>query len=522
MLLLPGSGACAEPVPAAPAAEAESPHFDVFEYVVDGNTVLATTAIEKIVYPFLGPDKTLADVEKAQAALEQAYQSAGYPTVRVDIPEQDVENHVVHLQVVEAKVERTRITGSRYFSLGHIRESVPALADGAVPHLPTIQAQLNQLGKESSDRSITPIARAGQTPGTTEWELKVDDKLPFHGSVEINSRNTPNTTYTRLSASLRYDNLWQSFHSVSFQYQTSPENSDEVEVFAGTYVMPLPSSEWRLAAYAVSTNSTNAAAVLGGSTILGNGEIYGLRLVRPLPEQENYFHTVTLGFDYKNFGQSVFSPVSTDSTPVEYAPFSVRYDGTWRHSEDATSTLGLEGNLLVRGLGNDISEFERKRQGARTNYAFFGLDLEHRHVLPYDSRLVARFSGQVADGRLINNEQFTGGGMRSVRGYHEVEVLGDDGVSGSLELYTPRLAPSEWDFADELRMLAFVDGARTWVIQPLNELPGRFDIASSGIGMKWQLWKHLTGEFYWSYPFIRTQYVNPGNQRLDFRIAMEF
>ena len=45
MLLLPGSGACAEPVPAAPAAEAESPHFDVFEYVVDGNTVLATTAI---------------------------------------------------------------------------------------------------------------------------------------------------------------------------------------------------------------------------------------------------------------------------------------------------------------------------------------------------------------------------------------------------------------------------------------------------------------------------------------------
>ena len=47
----------------------------------------------------------------------------------------------------------------------------------------------------------------------------------------------------------------------------------------------------------------------------------------------------------------------------------------------------------------------------------------------------------------------------------------------------PRLAPSEWDFADELRMLAFVDGARTWVIQPLNELPGRFDIASSGIGI---------------------------------------
>jgi hemolysin activation/secretion protein len=511
-----------ETAPGNPPESVEEPRFDIFEFQVDGNSVLPVRDIEKTVYPFLGPAKTLADVEKAQAALEKVYQDAGYPTVRVDIPEQKVEDRVVHLQVFEAKVERTRITGSRYFSLGQIRAGVPALAQGAVPHLPTVQKQLEELNKASGDRTVTPIARAGNTPGTTEWELKVDDKLPLHGSVEVNSRNTPGTTYTRLTASIRYDNLWQRFHSASFQFQTSPENSDEVQVYAGTYVMPWFDTGWRLATYIVGTNSANAVAVLGGSTILGNGQIVGLRAVRPLPDGGDYFHTLSVGLDYKNFGQDLFSPVRTDSTPVEYVPFTARYDLTLKHSPEALTTFGLEGNVLFRGMGNDEAQFDRKRLGSRTNYAYFGADLEHRHTLPFDTRLIGRLSGQIADGRLISNEQFTAGGIRSVRGYHEVEVLGDDGLSGSLEFYGPSLTPDSWDFADDLRAIVFADAARVWVIEPLNDQPDHYDLASAGVGTKWQFWKHLNGEVYWSYPFTRTQYVNPGNQRIDFRIAMEF
>ena len=40
---------------------------DVNEYFVRGNTVLDARQIERAVEPFLGPGKTLADVEKALA-----------------------------------------------------------------------------------------------------------------------------------------------------------------------------------------------------------------------------------------------------------------------------------------------------------------------------------------------------------------------------------------------------------------------------------------------------------------------
>lgn len=107
---LAGVPALAEPPgPAPKAAEAEAtPRFDVWEYRVEGNTVLDPKVIEKTVYGYLGPGKTIDDVEKARAALEKVYHDAGYAAALVDIPEQDVNEGVVVLTV-----GRVGSTGSR-------------------------------------------------------------------------------------------------------------------------------------------------------------------------------------------------------------------------------------------------------------------------------------------------------------------------------------------------------------------------------------------------------------------------
>ena len=48
--------------------------------------MLSATRIEEAVYPYLGEDKTIADVEATRTALEKAYRDAGYLTVLVGIP----------------------------------------------------------------------------------------------------------------------------------------------------------------------------------------------------------------------------------------------------------------------------------------------------------------------------------------------------------------------------------------------------------------------------------------------------
>lgn len=510
----------AETVAAEWAGE-QKPRFDVFDYQIDGNTLLDDETLEKAVYPFLGPDKSVDEVERARAALEQAYRQAGYPTVVVSIPEQDVAGDSVRLQVLEGSIETVYISGSRYYALGKIREGLPALAEGQVPHMPRLQEQMNTLAKQSADRNVTPVFRAGATPGKMEVELKVKDELPLHGSVEMNSRNSERTSYSRLLGSLRYDNLWQAFHSASLQYQVSPQVSEEVEVWSGTYVLPTGWADTRLALYGIGISSNTQLGVnIGGLSVVGTGSIYGARLVKPLAgSSESIFHNLTFGFDYKSFGQQIAS--FTENTPISYAGFMAGYDGT-RRGDGYASSLNLAGHFSFRGLGNDAAEFERKRAGATPNYFYLTGDVKHQQLLPWDFRLQARASGQASIGKLISNEQFAAGGPLSVRGYHQTQVLADHGVNLSLEFYSPHLLPADWDAAQNLRLLGFIDWARLWTDAPIAPTPAVEQLASAGLGLRMQWFKRLLGELDWSYPFHGQSSVSAGQQRVDFRLVYEF
>lgn len=503
--------------------EEETTTFDLMEIQVDGNTVLDKQTVEKLIYPFLGNRKTVDDVVKAKEKLEAEYRDKGYPTVLVDIPEQDVVEGVVRLQVVEGSVERLKITGSRFFYQGKIRESIPALAAGQVPYMPKVQEQMDALSKESSDRQVTPIFRAGSTPGKTEVELKVKDELPLHGSVEMNGRNSESTSRSRLIGSIRYDNLWQKFHSASLQYQVSPENSDEVEVWSGTYVLPTGWADTRLALYGIGISSnTQLGANIGGLSVVGTGSIFGGRLIKPLADLGAYTHSLSLGVDYKSFNQGV-GPQGQDlqSSPVSYLPFQVGYDGNWRYPGVLTSFSSAM-HFSFRGLGNDDLEFENRRASAKPNFVYFTGEVSHLRELPGEARLNARLGGQVSATPLISNEQYAAGGPQSVRGYHQTQQLGDDGVNLSLEVQSPQLKQSDWDIVQNLRAHVFFDVAYLWIQDALAGNPTFYKLAGTGAGLRMQLLKHFVGEFDWAYPLVRQGSVDPGNQRIDFKLAYEF
>ncbi len=510
-----------------PSEQQQQPSFDLWELRVKGNTLLDNKQVEMTVYPFLGPGKDVNVVDQARAALENLYHNKGYKTVAVDIPEQDVVNGVVYLQVTEGKVSRLRVKGSRYFSLGKIKKAIPELAEGSVPNLPKMQQQLAELGRQSGDRKIIPIMRAGKTPGTLEVDLKVKDKLPLHGSVGINGRNSQNTTRTRLVTNISYDNLWQRFHSASFMFLTSPENNNEVEVFSGTYVLPVIDNSTRLAMYVVSSSSnTNAIsqAGSGGANIIGTGDIYGLRLIKAFPSSPSFIHSATLGVDYKSF--------STDLPGVKkyvnYLPFSARYNTQFRGS-DYQAGLNLGVNFSLRGLiNNDTAKFDSthndkgQRNGARPNYIYLTLDGNFNYRLPWEMALQGRFATQIADSPLISYEQFFMGGATSVRGYFESQALADDGVMGSLELHSPRLVPNDWSFVNKINGLVFFDAAKGWIKQALPGQESSVSLYSAGVGMRFKLWRYMVGKLDWAWPLKANGDIRSGESRLHFNVAFEF
>ncbi|MGH8476408.1 MAG: ShlB/FhaC/HecB family hemolysin secretion/activation protein [Methylococcales bacterium] len=483
------------------------------------------TVVERSVYPFLGEGKSIDEVDKARQSLEAAYRSFGFPTVLVDIPEQNVLKGVVYLNVTEGQVDRLKITGSKYHSLKRIREQVPSIREGSVPQLASFQEQMNRLNAQSADRKITPVLRAGRTPGKVEVELKVRDELPFHGSIEQNNLRSASTTALRTAINLRYDNLWQRFHSASLQFQISPQNANQVQVWAGTYVLPLFDSDLRLAFYGVGSDSKTGIASAGALTVIGSGLIFGLRLINPLDPVGDFYHSTTFGIDYKSFDENIQlngADNSQTTTPIRYLPFSFNYDGSQR-SDDSRTSFGLGFNFSIRGLGNHQDDFANKRFLAESNYIYFRGDFDRFDRLPYDFEIESKLRAQYSVDPLINNEQFSAGGMQSVRGYYLTQILGDSGISASLSLFSPQLGFGILrNYLQDLRALIFFDYARIWLNKPLPGTAPNQDIAGTGVGLRLNLLRYFYSELDLGFALLNNGTVNPGDSMLQFRLWYGF
>ena len=510
-------------VTAPVAAPVKENVFTVMEYRIEGNKVLTANSIEESVRPYLGEHKTIADVQAARGALEKAYRDAGYLTVLVDIPEQTLKNGIVRLSVAEGSVEKVRVKGSRYYDLGRILSKVPELGKDSVPYFPGVQQQMADANR-APDLRVTPVLRTGKTPGKVEVELKVEDKLPLHGSLELNNYAGPNTEPLRLSGMLRYDNLWQKEHSLSVQYQMAPQKPDQVNVLSGTYLLPLQSGN-QLAMYAVSSKS-NVAAV-GDITLLGQGNIFGARWVLPLWPRPGMFHSVTLGVDYKDFkDQLVLAGTDSGTTPISYIPFSAGYNASLPDEQGMTG-INATLNFKVRGVGDKttdcngqiVSQFECKRYNAKPDYFYLRGGIERTQALFKGTSLYVKVDGQLTSGPLISNEQLVAGGADSVRGYMEAEQAGDDGVHGTLEWRGPQWAA---DKVNDLRVLMFFDGA---ALRVRDALPGQADssnLSSAGFGLRLQAWTYLTVRLDVGWPAKSTAYTTAGEPRLGFKASAAF
>ena len=513
----PETGARADPQHSGQQGAQDESVFDIFEYQIEGNSVLPALAIEEAVYPFLGEKKSVKDVDEARQVLEKRYHDAGYLTVLVDIPEQEVKSGLVRLKVTESTVARLKVSGSRYYSLGWIKRQAPSLAEGGVPYFPDVQHDLINLAR-APDRQVVPVLRAGTTPGTVEVELQVKDKFPLHGSLEINNRYGPNTTHTRVNGSLRYDNLWQRQHSLSLSYQVAPEKPAESNVLSGTYVIPGEGGQ-AYALYAVRSRS-NVAAV-GGFTALGRGNYYGLRWIKPLRTRgESYSHSLTLGADYKNSLESVVGSADTIKTPIRYAPLLAQYASTLRW-EKALTQFEIAANFHLRGARKNDTEFAAKRYKASANYLYLRGSMQHTQPLGNWS-VYAKASGQVASGPLISNEEFSAGGADTVRGYVEAEALGDTGTQGTLELRTPPLLDPATSGLDQVYALAFLEGAKLKVLYALPSQKSRYLLSSAGVGLRLTGFKGMQFSLDWALPFKSLTYTQARDSRLHARLSYEF
>jgi hemolysin activation/secretion protein/AraC-like DNA-binding protein len=220
------------------AAPPKPQGFEVRRYDVRGNTLLSKPVVDAIFAEATGKEVTLEQIRKAVARLLTTYREHGYASVVATLPPQQLTNAIVIVQVTEAPLRAVTIVNNRFFSSNNIMRVLPSLQDvgvytNVIMNSQVLQGELDA-ANANRDRQIYPVIGPGPDPGTSELTLKVKDRLPLHGRLELNNAYTPGTPTLRLNANASYNNLWQLEHQLGMQYTFTPQDTKQTSVYDTT------------------------------------------------------------------------------------------------------------------------------------------------------------------------------------------------------------------------------------------------------------------------------------------------
>ena len=148
---------------------------------------------------------------------------------------------------------------------------------------------------------------------------------------------------------------------------------------------------------------------------------------------------------------------------------------------------------------------------------------QYVRLLAPDTLLVLRSSAQLSSKPLLSLEQFTLGGLYSVRGYRQNLLLTDNGVFASAEVRLPILRVASVNGV--LQVVPFADFGVAWNDDD-NPIPtpNPNTLATVGLGLQWQMGDNFNARLDWGIPLtdFEVQSNTSSEQELYFTVNYSF
>lgn len=454
------------------APEPAEPRFPIRAFEISGNTLLPADLANASVEPFIGGERSFADIEQARLALQALYTQAGYGAVQVTVPEQEITGGVIRFKVIEARLARIEIQDGRYHDRENILAALPELREGRSPNTRDLARSL-ALANESMVKQTLVTLNTGSQIGEIDAKVAVKDDNPWHGFVSAENNGSEDSGGDwRLSAGISHGNVFNRDQLVAVQAITSVENPEDVQILGGYWKVPLPSLGDAIelsGSYAsVSGNITAAGGSMGYQAA---GYAAGMRYVHNLEPFGDYKHNLSAGLDYR------LVETEQNITPdYSLTPLSIAYGGSLLTPEAQTRfALSYARNLGLAHLGN-VRRIAANG-GQDKHYDVARASISHNLNFKSGWEVLLAANGQWTSEPLPGAEDFGIGGAASVRGFEEREIAGETGVRAGVEVTTPVVLKQE---RAALRLVGFADFA-----QIADEVTGTDTaIASAGLGAR--------------------------------------
>jgi len=453
--------------------------FLVKTFHIQGDNPLPASLTARLLAPYRGWHSGLAPLEEAANALQDAMADRGFAFNRVIVPPQKLAGETVTLKIVTVPPGKLSVAGNHHFSRENILRSLPPLEKNKTPNTHAVARAL-QVANTHPVKQVAVFVKQNKESGCIDTRVEARDARPWQVFGSLANTGDADTGRNRVSVGAQHTNLFDRDHMATLSYSTSPENVDTVSQFGAYYQLPIYTLATKVSAFFISSQ-IDQGEVAGVFDVSGRGQFAGVGLDHTLMPAGPYNHALHLGiqdrfFDNRTTWNNVPLPGDVRSVPV-----TAGYSG---ELEKAAGALRFRMDYVhnsATGSHNNDPSYNAARPGAKAQWQAGRGHLDLRLNLPRNFRLEARLGGQYTQRALIPGEQFGIGGVRSVRGFREREVYGENGYKLNLELVSPPLVYNT-------QLLIFADTGAVTREDPVPSTGMKDSLTGAGFGLRWT-WK---------------------------------
>jgi hemolysin activation/secretion protein len=469
------------------------------------------------------------------------YREEDYSGIYVYVPEGAIVNGtelvdgILPINIIEAPVGEIRI---KYFDAerneveeGYLRRSVleswsPAKRD-EVAGQRALDYLVNLLNL-NPDRHVSAIVSRGAEPNTLAIEYDVHETSPWHFFIQADNSGTSDRQWSPRAGVIN-TNLLGYDDRLTALYQVALDDFENNYSVLGSYDFPIWGPRLRLNVFA-GYSEFDIQPESGTISFLGSGKFYGSVLRYNLLQHEGWFLDVSGSLSHE---ESTITP----SLFPEFFASDVEMDiwglGVNAHRRDDMSNTALTLNAVTSFGGSDSAEFEQARTGADPDFSIITAAATHSQYIDQDKVQQVRGTGRWIHPteRLVPAKMTSFGGMYSVRGYDEYEIVADGGILASLQyeydLVRHRNASGgDTLIHEELRRLAplvFVDFGRTTVKDRVpGDPPDGETLLSIGCGAVFEIGNNFSGAIYYGHPLEETDGTRQGKGRVNASVMLRW
>jgi hemolysin activation/secretion protein len=484
--------------------------FFIKEIQVKGYSVLEDEII-KLKQPLENKKITFEQLLQLRSQITELYVKKGYITSGAFIPNnQDVANGVVQIQVVEGELEGISIVGLQRLQPAYVRSRIKRFAVKPL-NKNSLEEALQLLQLDPVIKRVNAELIAGSTSGSNILQVKITESPAFHAGVIFANNQSASVGSEQGSVFVAHDNLLGFGDEFSAEYGIT----EGLDIYNINYSIPFNALDGTIGVRYSNSGSRIIESEFRSLNIRSEAETLSFNLRQPLTYTANSEFALSLAFDLRRSQTFILNdiPFSFTEGPEdgESKVTVIRFSQDWLQRN--TNTVLAARSQFSFGIG----AMDATVNDSGTDGRFFSWVGQFQWVQRLSPRvlMLAKINTQLTPDSLLSLEKISIGGVETVRGYDQNQLVADSGVVGGVEVRIPLTSNVE-----TLQLLPFFDIGTVWNNRGSN--PDSQTLASLGLGLQWQPFNGLVLRTDYGIPVIGTSDGGSSLQDNGFNFSVRY